>query len=67
KCVGGQNLKRTHGLLIGPKISFVLAEAILSAIDKELRKSLQELDIAFVRFVDDYDVFLKHNADADAV
>jgi hypothetical protein len=54
KSVGQQNLKRTHGLLVGPKTSFILAEALLSTIDKEIESA----GINFLRFVDDYDIFV---------
>lgn len=56
--ITAMNLKRTHGLLIGPRISFIIAEALLSQIDKELKKELDEINVDFVRYVDDYDVFV---------
>lgn len=52
------NLKRTHGLLIGPRISFIIAEALLSQIDIELKNELDKINVDFVRYVDDYDVFI---------
>lgn len=54
------NLKRTHGLLIGPRLSFIIAESLLTQIDKELHLELIKNDIDFVRYVDDYDVFIKY-------
>ena len=53
------NLKRTHGLLIGPRLSFIIAESLLTQIDIELHQILTPYDIDFVRYVDDYDVFIK--------
>lgn len=53
------NLKRTHGLLVGPRLSFIIAESLLTQIDKELASDLAKNNIDFVRFVDDYDVFIK--------
>ncbi len=52
-----QNLNRTNGLLPGILSSKLIAEAILTRIDKELA----EYDIKFVRYVDDYEVFLYEN------
>lgn len=53
------NLKRTHGLLIGPRLSFIIAESLLTQIDMELHQILSPRDIDFVRYVDDYDVFIR--------
>ena len=49
-----QNLNRTNGLLPGILSSKLIAEAILTRIDKEL----EALGIQFVRYVDDYEVFI---------
>lgn len=49
-----QNLNRTNGLLPGPLISKMIAEGILTRIDKELNKE----KIKFSRYVDDYEVYL---------
>ena len=53
------NLRRTHGILIGPRLSFIIAESLLTQIDNDLEKELLPKDIDFVRFVDDYDIFIK--------
>lgn len=53
------NSKRTHGLLIGPRLSFIIAESLLTQIDNELQEILLPYDIDFVRYVDDYDIFIK--------
>ena len=47
------NIGRSHGLLVGPLISKVLAETLMNIIDKEIEKE----DIKFVRFMDDYEIF----------
>ena len=49
-----QNLNRTNGLLPGILSSKMIAEALLTRIDKELSAN----KINFVRYVDDYEVFL---------
>lgn len=64
--VGRLNQKRTHGLLIGPMISYIIAEGLMCTIDSELIKELNETmdkSINFVRFIDDYDVFVKSEED----
>ena len=53
------NLKRTHGLLIGPRLSFIIAESLLTQIDIELHYNLNLHNIDFVRYVDDYDIFIR--------
>lgn len=54
KVLRKQNLNRTNGLLSGPLISKMIAEGILTRIDKELN----EEEIKFSRYVDDYEVYL---------
>ncbi|QNU65453.1 RNA-directed DNA polymerase [Ruminiclostridium herbifermentans] len=49
-----QNLNRTNGLLPGPLISKIIAEGILTRIDKELNFE----GIKFSRYVDDYEIYL---------
>ena len=49
-----QNLNRTNGLLPGILTSKIIAEALLTRIDIEL----EEVGLKFVRYVDDYEVFL---------
>lgn len=49
-----QNLNRTNGLLSGPIISKIIAEGILTRIDRELNSE----GIKFSRYVDDYEVYL---------
>lgn len=45
---------RTNGLLPGILVSQFLAEALMSRIDKEL----ETLGLRFVRYVDDYEIFI---------
>lgn len=54
-----QNLNRTNGLLPGPLISKIVAEGILTRIDKELENE----KIIFSRYVDDYEVYLSDDND----
>lgn len=49
-----QNMNRTNGLLPGVLSSKIIAEALLTRIDIEL----QTININFVRYVDDYEIFL---------
>ena len=50
-----QNLNQTNGLLVGPQYSKIISEGILTRIDKELEKHNV---CNYVRYVDDYEVFL---------
>lgn len=49
-----QNLNRTNGLLSGPLTSKMIAEGILTRMDRELKSE----KIKFSRYVDDYEVYL---------
>lgn len=49
-----QNLNRTNGILPGLLYSKILAEGMLSRIDKELEST----GINFTRYVDDYEVYV---------
>lgn len=66
KKIGHLNQKRTHGLLIGPVVSFLIAEGLMCTIDNELVTELTNKvgkSIDFARFIDDYDVFIKDEKD----
>lgn len=52
--IRGQNGNRTNGLLVGPFISKVFSEAVLSRVDKEIT----DAGIAFTRYADDYEVYI---------
>ena len=54
KAVCNMNIGRTHGLLVGPFISKVISETLMNRIDLEIR----EKGINFVRFMDDYEIFV---------
>ena len=49
-----QNLNRTNGLLVGPLLSKIVAEALLARIDNELDNE----GYSFIRYMDDYEIFL---------
>lgn len=64
------NQDRTHGLLTGPLISFVISEALLTRIDSELMIALEKRfnrKINFIRFMDDYDVFIQEVDDVSKI
>lgn len=61
KKVRGLNSNRTNGLLTGPLLSFFLAEAILTRIDKEIKAA----GVSFVRFVDDFEIFIYEENDIE--
>lgn len=52
-----QNMNRTNGLLPGPLTSKIIAEAIFTRIDKELKLE----GFKFSRYVDDYEVYIFEN------
>lgn len=54
KVIRNQNLQQTNGILPGPFSSRLLSEALLTRIDKELK----EEGFNFVRYVDDYEIFI---------
>lgn len=52
--IRAQNLNRTNGLLTGPIVSKIIAESLLTRIDKELSDN----GLNFSRYMDDYEVYL---------
>lgn len=54
-----QSLNRTNGLLTGTLYSKIIAESILTRVDKELETQ----GIKFSRYVDDYDVYLYNDSE----
>jgi len=57
----------TNGLVIGPAVSDLIAEIILSAVDSEISNDLKD-DYLIVRFKDDYRVLCKtESAAQDAI
>ncbi|CDR30953.1 Reverse transcriptase (RNA-dependent DNA polymerase) [Acholeplasma oculi] len=61
--IRNMNIGRSHGLLVGPFISKVLAETLMNTIDKEIEKE----DIKFVRFMDDYEIFVYEESEIDLI
>ena len=58
-----QNLNRTNGLLPGILTSKIIAEALLTRIDMELEAA----GFNFVRYVDDYEVFLYDDSEQSTI
>ena len=65
--IAAMNRRRTHGILTGPRISFIIAESLLTIVDQELEEMLNKKSIDFVRYMDDYDVFIKNANDIEFV
>lgn len=67
------NYNETNGICIGPEVSRVFAEIILSDIDTKIVSSLEEADLKIRsdydirRYIDDYYVFAKDLDTADVV
>lgn len=61
--VRNMNVGRTNGLLPGILVSQFLSEALLSRVDKELESQ----GLKFVRYVDDYEVFIYDEAEIEKV
>lgn len=59
--------QQTHGIPTGPETSRIISEIILSAIDDEFVKQLQDNRISFVggRYVDDYELYFENERDAE--
>ncbi len=51
----------TNGIPIGPVVSDIISEIVLSGVDRELSKSLKD-DVIVVRFKDDYRILAKSEA-----
>ncbi len=59
--------KHIQGIPVGPIISDIIAEIILSAVDREVSHSLDGIDILGIRFKDDYKILCKSEDDAKQV
>lgn len=57
----------TNGLAIGPVVSDIAAEIVLSAIDRRCSHELSGVDFVGVRFKDDYRIPCHNNGDADNI
>lgn len=66
KALRGMNEGQTHGILIGPDTSLVVAEIVLAAIDDSLITQCPGLIRGF-RHVDDYELSFATLRDAEAV
>ncbi|WP_181965099.1 RNA-directed DNA polymerase [Anaerococcus nagyae] len=53
KIIRRLNLNQTNGLLVGPILSKIIAEGLLSRIDLELK----DKGLVFSRYMDDYEVY----------
>lgn len=63
EAIRNMNGARTNGLLTGTMLAQFLAEALLSRIDKELLSA----NINYVRYVDDYEVFIYNEAQMEKI
>jgi hypothetical protein len=57
----------TNGLPIGPAVSDLISEIILSAIDLEVSHKVRELDALAVRFKDDYRFLCRDKSDCHII
>ena len=67
KLVQYANEGKTNGIPVGSVLSDLIAEIILSKIDREVSKELKNLDFLAVRFKDDYRFLRKSQSDAKKV
>jgi hypothetical protein len=56
----------TNGVPIGPVVSDIISEIVLSGVDRELSKSLKN-DVVVVRFKDDYRILAKSEIEGRSV
>jgi len=61
------NDRCTNGLPIGPVVSDLISEIILSAVDKQISSELRRMRVLAVRFKDDYRFLCREEADCRAV
>ena len=63
------NDQRTNGLAVGPVISDLIVELILSERDKEISKKIRELGIDFLatRFKDDYKILTNSKEEGEKI
>ena len=61
------NDARTNGLPVGPVLSDLVVELILSERDKVISKKLKGVDFIATRFKDDYRFLVKSTEDADKI
>ena len=61
------NDRKTNGIPIGPAISDLIAEIILTAVDKSFTKSIRNEDFVAARYKDDYFFLLKNDEQVDRI
>lgn len=61
------NDRKTNGIPIGPAISDLIAEIILSAVDKSFSKLVRKEDFVAARYKDDYFFLIKNEEQADRI
>ena len=67
------NFNETHGLVVGPEFSRVIAELLLTRIDVNLYQFAKEQnlehkkDYSLYRFIDDYFIFAKNKKDIELI
>ena len=61
------NDRKTNGIPIGPAISDLIAEIILTAVDKSFTKSIRNKDFVAARYKDDYFFLIKNDEQADRI
>ena len=61
------NDRKTNGIPIGPAISDLIAEIILTAVDKSFTKQIKKLEFVSARYKDDYFFLIKKEEDADKI
>lgn len=61
------NDRKTNGIPIGPAISDLIAEIVLTAVDKSFTKSIRNEDLVAARYKDDYFFLIKNDEQADRI
>ena len=65
KCLQNMNSGQTNGILVGNSISRIISEIILCTVDSEILN--KHKDIAYLRFVDDYYIFVKDSSNINNI
>lgn len=67
KHMQNERAKETNGIITGPFTSRIFSEILLSRIDAEIERKLQNSEIksVFFRYVDDYCFYFRSNEDAE--
>lgn len=58
---------RTNGIPVGSALSDIIAEIVLTSIDREVSKKLKDIDFIGSRFKDDYRILCNTERDAKAI